>query len=82
MVVGYSSFHEVMYDGSDDESCLLVKPAYRLYSWLPCGGCFGLWCMMNWYFFQFGLVFLGALGAGFVWGYFAHKFYIEDQQDK
>jgi hypothetical protein len=38
--------------------------------------------MMNWYFFQFGLVFLGALGAGFVWGYFAHKFYIEDQQDK
>ena len=38
--------------------------------------------MMNWYFFQFGLIFFGTLATGFVWGYFAHKFYIEDQENQ
>ena len=82
VVVGYSSFHEVTYGRSDDENCLLVKPACRLHGWLPCGNCLGLWCVMNWYFLQFGLIFFGTLATGFVWGYLAHKSYIEDQENQ
>ena len=34
------------------------------------------------YFFQFGLLLMGAFATGYVWGYFTHKYYIEDREDQ
>ena len=37
---------------------------------------------MFWYFFQFGLLLMGSFATGYAWGYFTHKYYIEDRESR